>query len=170
MLPLDSPKWGELDYAYGTAEKIPDAIRSMEEPVDVKFFDEFGNDIFHSSTIYSATFAAIPHLAAIAARRSPSDLHRHGLIVFIGHVAESYFFFNYQPFCPAELLPDFEKSLNDTKAMILESLATEWSDDDFRQLLYGLAALGNHCALACALDGRVGCPECGTAIDPFGPN
>src|SRR6185369_55927 len=79
MLALDSPRWKELRHAYGSAEAIPTLLKHIaaeREPaysVDLAAmraapspWEEVYNSLCHQYSIYPATYAAFPHLVAIA--------------------------------------------------------------------------------------------------------
>ena len=66
MLPLDSPRWKELRQAYGSAGNIPKLIKAISENKDTSAWEDLWSSLCHQYSIYSATFAAIPHLVSIA--------------------------------------------------------------------------------------------------------
>ena len=72
MLSLESPEWKILSHAYGTAEDIPPMLAELEHyPPHVQNDDEpwgtLWGSLCHQSDIYSASFAAVPHILRIAA-------------------------------------------------------------------------------------------------------
>jgi hypothetical protein len=81
-LPLDSPRWSELDHAYGKAAGIPALLRHLESfppssPDDEPWFSLW-SALAHQGDVYPASFAAVPHvvraLAALAAVKGSSDV------------------------------------------------------------------------------------------------
>jgi len=78
-LPLNSPIWSELDHAYGKAEDIPELLRELAEKSG---FDDpncepmftLWSSLCHQGDVYSASFAAFPHLVDIASNKAPSDM------------------------------------------------------------------------------------------------
>ena len=71
MIALDSPQWRELEDAYGKASRIPDLLRSLEylssstgngEP-----WFSLWSALAHQGDVYSASFAAVPHIVRILA-------------------------------------------------------------------------------------------------------
>lgn len=71
MLNLQSPRWSELQHAYGQASDIPSLLEllrdlpksdSQSEP----WFSLWGA-LAHQGDVYSASFAAIPHVVAALA-------------------------------------------------------------------------------------------------------
>jgi hypothetical protein len=65
-LPLDSPRWSELDHAYGKAAGIPALLRQLESfppsgPDDEPWFSLW-SALAHQGDVYPASFAAVPHV------------------------------------------------------------------------------------------------------------
>lgn len=74
-LSLDSPRWGELEHAYGTAEDMPDLLRQLDalpksEGEQEPWFSLW-SALAHQNDVYPATFAAVPHVVR-ALSQSPS--------------------------------------------------------------------------------------------------
>lgn len=74
-LALDSPRWSELEHAYGRASDIPDLLRQLvslpssadnQEP-----WFSLWSALAHQNDVYSASFAAVPHVVK-ALTTSPS--------------------------------------------------------------------------------------------------
>ena len=75
VLPLDSPRWKQLEHAYGSAADIPPMIRQLiDEATDQETLDEveddFWNKAFHQCCCCSALWAAIPHFVNALKRLS----------------------------------------------------------------------------------------------------
>lgn len=77
MLDLDDPRWGELTHAYGSATgecHIPDFLRMLEANPNKRDYSADLDDpwsllwgsICHQGSVYSASYAAVPHLVRIA--------------------------------------------------------------------------------------------------------
>jgi hypothetical protein len=65
-LPLDSPRWQELEHAYGTAADIPALLRQLaslppSSPDDEPWFSLW-SALAHQGDVYPASFAAVPHV------------------------------------------------------------------------------------------------------------
>ena len=65
-LPLDSPRWHELDHAYGKAADIPVLLRQLASlppsgPDDEPWFSLW-SALTHQGDVYAASFAAVPHV------------------------------------------------------------------------------------------------------------
>lgn len=67
MIPLESLRWKELEHAYGAADDTPGLLQALaaDEKLD-ETWHELWSSICHQYSVYSATFAAIPHLVALA--------------------------------------------------------------------------------------------------------
>jgi hypothetical protein len=72
LLSLDSPKWSELEHAYGAASDIPALLRQLDG-----FPKSEGNKdpwfsiwsaLAHQGDVYSASFAAVPHVVEVLSR------------------------------------------------------------------------------------------------------
>jgi len=71
-LPLDDPEWTRLSHAYGAAADIPKLLRLLQEfPPSDHYKDEpwytLWSSLCHQGDVYSASFAAVPHIVATAA-------------------------------------------------------------------------------------------------------
>ncbi|MFS2213586.1 hypothetical protein ACEN9H_02030 [Massilia cellulosiltytica] len=65
-LPLDSPRWQELEHAYGKAADIPALLRQLASlppsgPDDEPWFSLW-SALAHQGDVYAASFAAVPHV------------------------------------------------------------------------------------------------------------
>ena len=72
VLSLDSPKWSELIHAYGAATDIPDLLRQLEQMPPYEGENEpwfsIWSALAHQGDVYSASFAAVPHVVRILAQ------------------------------------------------------------------------------------------------------
>ncbi|WP_211371792.1 hypothetical protein [Marilutibacter maris] len=66
MLNLDSPRWSELQHAYGSAADIPGRLRELRDMPEAKGDSEpwFGlwSALAHQGDVFPASFAALPHV------------------------------------------------------------------------------------------------------------
>jgi hypothetical protein len=72
MLPLDDPRWSQLDHAYGRAGDIPALLRALAaspQPAadanDDPWFTLWSS-LCHQEDVYAASYAALPHLVEMA--------------------------------------------------------------------------------------------------------
>lgn len=79
MLGLDSPRWAELQHAYGSATDIPSLLRQLSTLPDAEGDAEpwysLWSALAHQGDIFSASFAAVPHVVealASAPGRAPA--------------------------------------------------------------------------------------------------
>jgi len=69
MLSLDSPRWADLEHAYGPAKNVPallrdlDALPSSEDKKEPWF--TLWSALAHQGDVYSASFAAVPHVVRV---------------------------------------------------------------------------------------------------------
>jgi hypothetical protein len=67
MLDLENPFWSELRHAYGAASDIPALLRQLSSypseasPKDEPWFTLWSS-LCHQGDVYSASFAAVPHI------------------------------------------------------------------------------------------------------------
>ncbi len=71
MLSLHSPRWSELKHSYGQASNIPLLLEQLRdlpnsEPQSEPWFSLW-SALAHQGDVYSASFAAIPHVIAALA-------------------------------------------------------------------------------------------------------
>ncbi|MEV4753875.1 hypothetical protein AB0J86_01980 [Micromonospora sp. NPDC049559] len=63
---LDDIPWAELEHAHGSAEDVPELLRTLADPFgndwDEVLDELFGDDLLHQGDCYSATAPALPFL------------------------------------------------------------------------------------------------------------
>ena len=78
MLSLDSARWSELEHAYGPAADIPKMLQQLRDlPTaagDAEPWHSLWSALAHQGDVYSASFAAVPHVVA-ALESSPASAH-----------------------------------------------------------------------------------------------
>lgn len=84
MLPLDSDRWSQLEHCCGSAKAVPKLLSQLESD-DPCALSELWDMLCHQYSVYSATFAAIPHVVRIAPELS-TEL-RDQCLMFVGSVA-----------------------------------------------------------------------------------
>ena len=66
MLSLDSPRWAELQHAYGNAADIPsllfDLTRLPRSEGEAEPWFSLWSAMAHQGDVFSASFAAVPHV------------------------------------------------------------------------------------------------------------
>lgn len=170
MLNLEDQSWRELRHAYGTAEDIPALLRLLPD-APVKSDDDRREPWFslwsalcHQSDVYTASFAAVPHIIAAAQHLQPADRAEYlclaGTIEAMRHKASS-------PRLPAELEPPYVEAMHAGVLLTLEALRVEADPSWFQGLLAALAAFRGFPALGAAvsdLDRELACPSCDTTF------
>lgn len=78
MLNLDSHRWAELEHAYGAAGDIPALLQQLGElpssENDAEPWFTLWSALTHQGDVYSASFAAVPHVVhALASAPSRAD-------------------------------------------------------------------------------------------------
>jgi hypothetical protein len=168
LLPLDSPRWGHLAHAYGPADDVPGWLAALErgDDRDEKPGDDDGvwheiwSALCHQGTVYTATYAAVPHLLATALCR-PVD-ERFSLLQFIAAAAASR---DAAP-VPADLAAAYASAIAMTRSVAPASLTAGLDRDDAIWMLVVIADLSGQRAVSGLLqelaDGEMGveCPEC----------
>ena len=151
MLELGSPRWRGLSDAYGSATKIPELLRQLSAlPGDDGSCEPWcilWSALAHQGEVYSASFAAVPHvIAAIAS--SP------------GRASDVYFHFPaWVEICrhknnvdvPEELASDYFDSLSRIPALVANIEEKQWSTAFTACVLSATAAAKGQHALAEAL-------------------
>ena len=156
LLSLDDSRWKELKTAYGSAADIQEKLRRLLEypswkdgrladPDDLLY-----GFLCHQGTVYTATFAALPHFIELAGRLEPRE--RLDLVIFAGSVEEG------RDFTGAAELPDFLSrayldALEVAARTAWADLAQQWDELDFRYLLGAYAALRGFRRIGLAITG-----------------
>lgn len=148
MLALDSPRWSELQHAYGSASDIPALLQQLE-----KFPDGDGQEepwfslwsaLAHQSDVYSASFAAVPHVIEVlskAPERAGSAYfhfpawvevcrHRKGIAI------------------PDDLESAYTEALRKIPALVATAATREWSEDLLVCALAAIAAAKGYVSVA----------------------
>jgi len=96
MLPLDAELWTTLRHAYGTAEDIPLLLRQLRlfppSRPDAEPWHSLWSALCHQGDVYSASFAAVPHIVDIgetAPSRVGFDLFLLPAAIDVARVAKS---------------------------------------------------------------------------------
>jgi hypothetical protein len=170
-LPLDSPRWHELAQAYGPAGDIPQLLDHLPRVSDDEraglWFGLWGT-LCVGGRIYTAAYAAVPHLLAFAERRPLADrvqaLHLAGAV-------EAARLGAHAPPLPDDLADAYVAAVARIPVLIARSVGETWDADTTQVLASVLAVAKGHPRFgtaALALDAVVRCPVCGAAHAPAG--
>ncbi|HEU5012365.1 MAG TPA: hypothetical protein VFT66_07465 [Roseiflexaceae bacterium] len=158
MLDLSSSVWAELRHAYGSASDIPNLLAELydapSQPTwllqdwEAEPLASLGNALVHQGDVYPASYAALPHLVAIAAKQpSPNRIICLNLVGCIAMGQQE----NGSPEIPNLLQESYLAALNEAAEIILECLHVDWPDDDYKVLLSALVAVRGHGSFAKAI-------------------
>lgn len=160
MLSLASPRWRELSHAYGSADDVPDMLEALREGDDGRW-PAIWSSLCHQTTVYTATYAAVPHLVATVVTRPLAE--RWGFFLFVGTVAA---YASAGAPCPADLEADYRAALVACRRPLLELLVSRSIEEPELLLaqLEALAALHGHEKVGRdftrVVDGHVLCADC----------
>lgn len=148
MLSLESPRWSELQHAYGQASDIPALLKQLAEVPDSSDDKEpwfsLWSSLAHQGDVYSASFAAVPHVVqAIASSPLKVDF--------------TYFQFPaWVEICrikndvsvPEDIAPAYFEALSRLPALVAAASAKEWDATFLSCTLAALAASKGQVAIA----------------------
>ncbi|MBD8900194.1 hypothetical protein [Rhodanobacter sp. DHG33] len=140
MLDLDSPRWGGLVHAYGNASDIPELLRQLSTlpPCDLEKepWATLWSALAHQGDVYSASFAAVPHVvAALATDPLKAD--------------STYFQFPAWVECcrarnnvvmPDDLVMPYRRALSRLPQLIADASRRPWDEEFMQCALAALAA------------------------------
>lgn len=95
MIPLDDPRWGELECHQGTGAEIAVQLQELaRDPTLVEnawvrgFWARLHTEgVFRRSKFYNAGYAAIPHLVSLAEHLPEASTTRAELLMLVGEIA-----------------------------------------------------------------------------------
>jgi hypothetical protein len=157
--------WTKLQDAYGPATEIPLLLDQLSLDPNAEVWGELWSRICHQGSVYSASFAAIPHLTQAAAAWQPSArsmvLSLAGAI-FAGDDQASEF---------AEMRTRYQDQLTQLRKLAAETLASPaLAQADFLYVQQAALAFEDIRPWATELDRldggefEVSCPACGTQL------
>lgn len=123
MLPLESPRWSQLQHAYGNASDTPVLLLRLASdptgPEAATIWNQLYSSVLHQGDVHTSAFAVVPHLVEIAQRVAPKA--RLDFIHFVGAVATN----GYPPDGAEDLWRDSHGAF---------AAANEWIDPLFAEL------------------------------------
>jgi hypothetical protein len=173
MIELSSHRWSELTHAYGEAVDIPPLLESLRmAPITADEQSEpwfsLWSALCHQSDVYTASYAAVPHVVTIAATKPRGERLDH--IHFIASV-EAFRHKENAPAIPTDLESDYLSSIKQAANLTLDSLEAGWDEAGYKVLLGALAVLRGQYKLGSAifeLEEEMECAECGIILSTRG--
>jgi hypothetical protein len=160
MLPLDDPRWKELNHGNWSDGKpsspnapfVPSELAKLvEHPLDLERFNDLWPWMCSEGTTWAAAYAAIPYTVALAKQVPASQ--RFDYLYFVGLVVmcscpEAGESFAIKPY----LAESYEQALIEALELIAETLRSPHDVTETRYLLAATAALKGHARLGKVLN------------------
>ena len=134
MLPLDDPRWKQLQGGYRVPYDASSALEHLERGEDV--WKELWEGLHHQGDVGDASYAAVPHLVRIAAGRPSRDWHFYGLVGLIEIERHR----TRNPPVPPWLIKGYEAAWRQLLSLALGDLTTVEDSDSLSSIL-GVVAL-----------------------------
>lgn len=86
---LESIQWSTLNHAYGSAEDIPELIRSLtyaDDDIRDRTLYTLYSNIWHQGTVYQATAYAVPFLIELLS--APQVTRKYDILIYLAHLAQ----------------------------------------------------------------------------------
>lgn len=148
MLSLDSPRWGDLEHAYGRAADVPSLLGALRDFPTSEGRREpwfsIWSALAHQGDVYSASFAAVPHVIAVLA----SDPMRCDSVYFQFPAWVEICRINRSVLVPPDLREAYFDSLASLPMHAARWAGKAWSDSDLVCVLGAIAAVKGHPAIA----------------------
>ena len=138
VLPLDSDRWKRLGHAYGSAGGIPPMLRGIKERgfLVEDDLELLWGGLYHQGTIYTATYAAAPHMLSLIDALPLKG--QHELLTFLGRVAGSWD----GDLIPDDLKPAYKETMSAAASKAIALLESPDLDSvQFTYLLLSITAL-----------------------------
>jgi len=173
MLHLSSPRRNKLAQAYGSAEGIPALLIQLKtSPPSESYQSEPWNSlcgtVCHQSDVYTASYAAVPHIIHLGLKRPVSE--RFDFILMSAKI-EAMRRKKASPRVPRDLKSSYEDAIRSGYALGKSSLDHSWSEQEYRVMLGALLVFRGNPALGNMLldfDGDCQCANCETDFPPPG--
>ena len=163
MLQLPSTRWAELTHAYGEASDIEEFLTRLATG-DETAIEDLSGSLVHQNSVYSASYAAVPHLVDIARRLDDPDLKANTLIL-VGQIASSSDFRSNTGLAP-DIDTAYRAALPEALKLAIATLQLAFEPYDAVYLLQTAAWLNGFETVGLALAGFLDdeftfpCPRC----------
>lgn len=147
-LPLNSPRWAELDHAYGKAHDTPTLLAQLEElPSSLDGAEPWHglwSALAHQGDVYSASFAAVPHVVrALSAAPCKADFSYFQFPAVV-EISRQH---NDVPI-PDDLRADYFAALAALPRLVAAAAEKDWDGGFLACALAAIAASKGHGAVA----------------------
>jgi hypothetical protein len=133
---FDDPRWVTLRGGYRLPYDPRDALRSLERGTDVEAaWAELWNELHHQGDVGEASYAAIPHLVRIHARRAQPDWNIYAIAAVIDEARQC----GSNPDLPLWLRQEYEAAWGDLVELGLRDLRHAQDDVLVRAALAAIA-------------------------------
>jgi len=174
VLPLDDSRWGELTTAYGSGLEVPGLLRRLSSEgvpaVPKSYWDGcpwtmLWATICHQGTVYTASYAAVPHLVRLASQAAPDARAR--LIDLITYIEMGRAWRSAPP-VPAFLEAGYLAALEELREILAASMRERWETRSACRLAAAFMVLNGETEVARYLsevaESYPACPSCGEAL------
>lgn len=150
MLELDDSRWSQLTHAYGPASDTPSLLRSLAERSgqlganDEPWFTLWSS-LCHQGDVYTASYAAVPHVVGIALAQSDPFDFSFLLLPASVEVARAN---GRGPAVPDFLLPAYDLAISRLPDCVSAHRDETWSQDMTIAAMAALAVSKKHHTLA----------------------
>ena len=140
MLSLDSPLWRELRHAYGVASDTPALLRQLQSLPDSSGESEpwfsLWSSLAHQGDVYSASFAAVPHVVRALATAPTSASFAYFQFPAWVEICRQ----NHGTPIPPELEAAYFSALAELPGLVAAASARPWDADFMACALAAIAA------------------------------
>lgn len=148
LIPLDSPRWSELTHAYGSASNTPALLRQLASlpraDGDAEPWFSLWSSLAHQGDVYSATFAAVPHVvSALATAPGKADSCYFQFVAWVEICRRK----NNVPI-PPDLESAYESALARLPMLVAEAATEPWSSGMLSAALAAIAAAKGYPSIA----------------------
>lgn len=160
MLDLDSPRWQEMEHAYGDASDIPALLRLLEvqtslgqtnEDARQELWYSLWGALCHQSTVYPASYAAVPHIVRIAAlAKDPPAVDFFCLPAKIEQGRDAGY--DRERGMPSDLEGPYFASIGQLPLLIPRLALADWDEATAREIAACLVGMKGHSDLAALIE------------------
>lgn len=155
MLSLDSPRWGELAQAYGTAEDVPRLLAALgalpDERDRAQLWFALWRLLCHEERVYSASYAAAPHVMAMLLADDRLSLHERAQALQLVASIEGHRHHAGAPAVPGDLVAGYAAAVEQMPAVVCASAGESWDAEVARVMACALLVAKRQPRLGMAL-------------------